>query len=205
MIATTEHQDVTAGRHRPPPTNGAAGLASACKAADSELGSRQFPAVLPRTSTRPSAPRPSPPQGSTSRPASGASSSSDFSRYAGLDPSPQLCAAHPNPALGNPTLPAPEPSTARQNLHGSPTNETLLTIPPPHRRTGTQPANATAPCNHRRTAYRQPARPSALTITRLTSIGKAEGQDARATPGCPAEARSSRPQRNLGTRGSAPR
>ena len=52
----------------------------------------------------------------------------------------------------------------------------------------------------------QPARPSALTMAHhLTSTGKAEGQAVSAIPGYPAAARSSRPQRNLATRGSAPR
>ena len=166
------------------PTNGAAGFASGCKTVASDLISRQFPAVLPRTSTRPSVPRPSPLQGSTSRPASDASSSSGSAPYAGSAPSPSRCAPRPSPTLDNA---APRPlalSTARQNLHGSPTNETLLTIPPPHRRTGTPPA---APIRQR------PTPPSAAPLP-------AFAHPTRTSSSCPSAPAPSQPAHSAYTR-----
>ena len=65
--------------------------------------SRTRLADLRRTSTRPTAPRPSPLQGSTPHPASDASSSSGSAPYAGSAPSRPQCAPHPSPTPSSST------------------------------------------------------------------------------------------------------
>ena len=81
----------------------------------------------------------------TSRPASGASSSSGYAPYAGSTPSPSQCAPRPRPtpvsststsrAVNGPLAPpAPLPNVGLQSE-----------ILPPHRRTGTPPAAQPAP------------------------------------------------------------
>ena len=57
----------------------------------------RFPAHLRRTSTRPGAPLPSPLQGSTSRPASDAGSSSGYAACAGLHLTRPRCSRYPSP------------------------------------------------------------------------------------------------------------
>ena len=160
------------------PTNGAAGSTSGCKTAASDLISRQFPAVLPRTSTRPSVPRPSPLQDSTPHPTSDASSSSGSAPYAGSAPSPSQCAPPPIQAPGSVALRHPAPLDANSNspgpLHKPGFQPKFL---PPHRRTGTPPA---APS--RRLPATPAAAPSAAHARLTRTVSSDSSPPAPSTP-----------------------